>query len=44
MRSSDLFSHPVQPEHVADNRDNEPVAYPVFSDAPESKKSRQPTA
>ena len=35
MTSSELFSHPYQPDTAFDNeRDSEPVAAPVFSDLP----------
>ena len=35
MKSSELFSHPYQPETAYDSeRDSEPVQAPVFSDMP----------
>lgn len=33
MQSSDLFSHPDEPERVTIERRSEPVEFPVFSDA-----------
>jgi hypothetical protein len=39
MKSSDLFSHPPEPERVAIERNPEPVEAPIFSDAPASKST-----
>ena len=37
MTSSDLFSHPTQPENVQNDRHStEPVSNPVFSDKQQS--------
>jgi hypothetical protein len=37
MNSSDLFSHPYEPEVVVDKeRSTEPVEAPVFSDRPQN--------
>lgn len=38
MESSDLFSHPYEPEAAYDTEnDSEPVQAPVFSDLPKKK-------
>jgi hypothetical protein len=40
MKSSDLFSHPYEPEDVSStDRDSEPVQSPAFSDGPKSESS-----
>jgi hypothetical protein len=40
MKSVGLFSHPVESENVAKNRDSEePVQNPVFSDQPKKDSS-----
>jgi hypothetical protein len=45
MNSSDLFSHPYEPEAVA-NRDSasEPVQLPAFSDRPQNDSTRDTSA
>ena len=36
MKSSDLFSHPYEPEVVSNTeRDWKPVQFPAFSDSPQ---------
>jgi hypothetical protein len=43
MKSSDLFSHPYEPEDVpSTDRDSEPVQSPTFSDAPQRDSSATP--
>jgi hypothetical protein len=40
MESSDLFSHPYEPEAVADReRSTEPVEAPAFSDRPRNNST-----
>ena len=42
MTSSDLFSHPYEPEFVANSdRASEPVQPPAFSDRPQSDSTRK---
>jgi len=49
MKSSDLFSHPYEPEvnaNEGDSASSEPVQAPVFSDSPQrnSTASENPNA
>jgi hypothetical protein len=45
MNSSELFSHPYEPEAVANNeRSTEPVQAPVFSDREGSKADTPPSS
>ncbi|MDY6997116.1 MAG: hypothetical protein SW019_11000 [Actinomycetota bacterium] len=39
MESTELFSHPARPEHVASRNSQEPVQAPVFSDQPGASSS-----
>jgi hypothetical protein len=45
MNTSDLFSHPYEPEAVADKeRSTEPVQAPVFSDRKDSTADTPPSS
>jgi hypothetical protein len=44
MESSDLFSHPYEPEAASSaDRNSEPVENPAFSDDPKSASKRPPS-
>lgn len=44
MDTSDLFSHPYEPEFVSNTeRNSEPVTAPVFSDKPENRSAATPS-
>jgi hypothetical protein len=45
MKSSDLFSHPDEPEYVANSeRSDEPVHVPAFSDRTDSTSNTPPSS
>jgi len=44
MKSTDLFSHPYEPEVTPKTeRDSEPVQFPTFSDHPDSESATSPS-